>query len=183
MTLTKQAALFLSTRFHTNLKFMEPTTFRASKFYTHLSKYELTSPKTNSQDNIGFDVAKCATQLLYGPVLVSHPAYRLFVIIDSLCRKSISALILPTNRISNEVSEYTLVVASQLEWYHQISGFLAMPRFIPRGRNLSADPGIAALGPNSNQLPQDRNVTFFFDYNKGRNKEKQCSLTKPLIMF
>ena len=81
MTLTKQAALFLPTRFHTNSKFMEPTTFRASKFYTHLSKYELTSPKTNSQDNIGFNVAKCATQLLYGPVLVwfvclSHPRYK-----------------------------------------------------------------------------------------------------------
>ena len=37
---------------------------------THKSKDKLTSPHTNSQDNIGFDLAKCAAQLLYGPVLV-----------------------------------------------------------------------------------------------------------------
>ena len=37
---------------------------------THKSKDKLTSPHTNSQDNTGFDMAKCAAQLLYGPVLV-----------------------------------------------------------------------------------------------------------------
>ena len=39
---------------------------------SHLSKYELKSPQTNSQHNIGFDVAKCAAQLLYGPVIVMN---------------------------------------------------------------------------------------------------------------
>ena len=37
---------------------------------THKSTDKLTSLHTNSQDTIGFDVAKCAAQLLYGPVLV-----------------------------------------------------------------------------------------------------------------
>ena len=37
---------------------------------THKSTDKLTSLHKNSQDNIGFDVAKCAAQLLYGPVLV-----------------------------------------------------------------------------------------------------------------
>ena len=39
---------------------------------THKSKDKLTSPHINSQDNIGFDLAKCAAQLLYGPVLVLY---------------------------------------------------------------------------------------------------------------
>ena len=37
---------------------------------SHPSKYKLTSPKTNSQDNIGFALAKCTAQLLHGLVLV-----------------------------------------------------------------------------------------------------------------
>ena len=37
---------------------------------THKSKDKLSSPHTNSQDNIGFDLAKCAAQLLYGHLLV-----------------------------------------------------------------------------------------------------------------
>ena len=37
---------------------------------------QLKSLHTNSQDNIGFDVAKCAAQLLYGPLLVSSPDCR-----------------------------------------------------------------------------------------------------------
>ena len=41
---------------------------------TQKSKDTLTSPHTNSQDNIGFDLAKCAAQLLYGPVLVFNHA-------------------------------------------------------------------------------------------------------------
>ena len=43
------------------------------QIWTHKSKDKLTSPHINSQDNIGFDLAKCAAQLLYGPVLVFHP--------------------------------------------------------------------------------------------------------------
>ena len=47
---------------------------------TQKSKDTLTSPHTNSQDNIGFDLAKCAAQLLYGPVLV----YFIFGLLRSL---------------------------------------------------------------------------------------------------
>ena len=38
--------------------------------YYHKSTHKLKNLHTNSQDNIEFDVAKCAVQLLYGPVLV-----------------------------------------------------------------------------------------------------------------
>ena len=37
---------------------------------THKFTDKLTSLHTNSEDNIGFDVGKCAAQLLYGLVLV-----------------------------------------------------------------------------------------------------------------
>ena len=37
---------------------------------SHLSRDKLTSPHTNSWDNIGFDLAKNAVQPMYDPVLV-----------------------------------------------------------------------------------------------------------------
>ena len=70
-------------------------------------------------------------------------------------------------RMWNEVSLQWLGVDTTLEWYHKIDSFVAMPRFIPRGRNKTTDIGMPALGPQMNQLPQDLDVTFFFDYVKG----------------
>ena len=69
----------------------------------------------------------------------------------------------------NQVSVQWLSLDTTLEWYHKIDDFVAMPRFIPRGRNISTDIGTPALGPQRNQLPQDLDVTFFFDYVKGIN--------------
>ncbi len=40
-------------------------------------------------------------------------------------------------------------------------------RYIPQGKDEDSDPGMAAMGPDKNQLPLDRKVTFFFDYAKG----------------
>lgn len=40
-------------------------------------------------------------------------------------------------------------------------------RYIPQGKDEDTDPGMAAMGPDKNQLPLDRKVTFFFDYAKG----------------
>jgi hypothetical protein len=37
----------------------------------------------------------------------------------------------------------------------------------PSPRDPTTDLGMAALGPNKDQLPQDLNVTFFFEYEKG----------------
>ena len=34
-------------------------------------------------------------------------------------------------------------------------------------RDTETDLGMPALGPNKDQLPQDLNVTFFFDYTRG----------------
>jgi hypothetical protein len=67
----------------------------------------------------------------------------------------------------NQVSLMWLAANTTVEWYHKIDNFVAMPRFIPNGRNISTDIGISALGPQNNQLPQDLDVTFVFDYVKG----------------
>ena len=47
-----------------------PPCITSVQIWTHKSTHKLRSLHTNSQDNIEFDVAKCAAQLLYGPVLV-----------------------------------------------------------------------------------------------------------------
>ena len=40
-------------------------------------------------------------------------------------------------------------------------------RYIPVGEDDLTHPGLEAMGPDRNQLPIDRNVTFFFSYTEG----------------
>ena len=67
----------------------------------------------------------------------------------------------------NRVSVEWFAVNTTIEWYHQIDRFVVMPRFINRGLDTMTNKGMPGLGPDRNQLPQDLNVTFFFDYVKG----------------
>ena len=67
----------------------------------------------------------------------------------------------------NLVSTQWLVAENMVEWYHKITDFEVLPRYIPLGRDVDTDPGLEPMGANKNQLPQDLNVTFFFDYLKG----------------
>ena len=67
----------------------------------------------------------------------------------------------------NLVSIQWLGAEDEIEWYHSIKDFVVLPRYIPLGKDTSTDPGLPPMGPNNNQLPQDLNVTFFFDYSKG----------------
>ena len=64
--------------------------------------------------------------------------------------------------MSNLVSEQWLGSEDTVEWYHSITDFIALPRYIPSGKDPATDPGLPAMGPDNNQLPQDLNVTFFF---------------------
>ena len=70
-------------------------------------------------------------------------------------------------RMWNLVSIQWLVAENMVEWYHKITDFEVLPRYIPLGRDVNTDPGLEPMGANKNQLPQDLNVTFFFDYLKG----------------
>ena len=79
-----------------------------------------------------------------------------------------------TQRMWNKVSQLWLGINTTAEWYHRIKEFVAIPRFIPFGRNVTTDKGMPALGPQRNQLPQDLPVTFFFDYVQGAH---HCSLS------
>ena len=56
---------------------------------THKFTDKLTSLHTNSEDNIGFDVAKCAAQLLYGPVLVFLVAQQLNMSNETVWRSTL----------------------------------------------------------------------------------------------
>ena len=47
--------------------------------------------------------------------------------------------------------------------YERILGFEAYPKFYPEGSSAISDP----LGPNSDLLPLNRNVTFSFNYTQG----------------
>ena len=59
-----------------------------------------------------------------------------------------------------------------IEWFHKITAFEVLPRYIPLGRDTETDPGLPPMGINNDQLPQDLNVTFFIAYEKG---EKLCT--------
>ena len=67
----------------------------------------------------------------------------------------------------NLVSTQWLVSENMVEWYHKITDFEVLPRYIPLGRDVDTDPGLEPMGVNKNQLPQDLNVTFLFGYLKG----------------
>ena len=83
---------------------------------------------------------------------------------------------------SSGMTRYVLsTVILRLFCFPQIDGFVAIPKYILKGRYDSVsldlmtafftrdpltDPGLPALGPFKDQLPQDLNVTFFFGYNK-----------------
>ena len=71
-------------------------------------------------------------------------------------------------RMWNLVSTQWHYAADSVEWYHEITNLIVLPRFIPLGKDLSTDPGLPPLGPNKDQLMQDLNVTFFFDYSLGK---------------
>ena len=45
--------------------------------------------------------------------------------------------------------------------------FQVIYRYIPVGEDDLTYPGLEAMGPDRNQLPIDRNVTFFFSYTEG----------------
>ena len=70
-------------------------------------------------------------------------------------------------RMWNLVSTQLLGAENMVEWYHGITSLEVLPRYIPLGRDVDTDPGSPPMGPNNDQLPQDLNVTFFFDYSKG----------------
>ena len=67
----------------------------------------------------------------------------------------------------NPLSVQWLGKDETLEWYHKIRNFQVFPKYILPGRDIDTDPGMPALGPGGNILPKDRNVTLFFDYQKG----------------
>ena len=70
-------------------------------------------------------------------------------------------------RIWNFVSEMFFGYGYKIEFFQSIVQLVVMPRFIPAGMDPLKHPGVGALGPDRNQMPLDRNVTFFFDYAKG----------------
>ena len=76
-------------------------------------------------------------------------------------------------RMWNKVSKMVLSYEKDIEWFQSIVQFAVLPKFIPKGRDALTDEGILALGPNRDQLPADRNVTFFFDYAKGSIEQIQ----------
>ena len=84
-------------------------------------------------------------------------------------------------RIWNQVSRQWLGAENMVEWYHQITGFVVLPRYIPLGKDVNTDPGEPPMGPNKDQLPQDLNVTFFFDYSIGAIS-KFLNLFGPFIL-
>ncbi len=45
--------------------------------------------------------------------------------------------------------------------------FTAFPRFYPTGSNPATDPALDPMGLNSNLLPLENNVTFFFNSSQG----------------
>ena len=67
----------------------------------------------------------------------------------------------------NPLSVQWLGKDETLEWYQKIKNFQVFPKYILPGRDIGTDPGMPALGPEGNILPKDRNVTLFFDYQKG----------------
>ena len=67
----------------------------------------------------------------------------------------------------NPLSVQWLGKDETLEWYQKIKNFQVFPKYILPGRDIDTDPGMPALGPGGNILPKDRNVTLFFDYQKG----------------
>ena len=62
----------------------------------------------------------------------------------------------------NLVSLQWLGAEDIVEWYHAITEFEVLPRYIPLGRDVDTDPGLEPMGVDKNQLPQDLNVTFLF---------------------
>ena len=45
--------------------------------------------------------------------------------------------------------------------------FTAIPMWVSYGLDEDVDDPSEGLGPNKDQYPLDRNVTFFFDYTQG----------------
>lgn len=51
--------------------------------------------------------------------------------------------------------------------YNLIMNFSTAPKWVPNGMDENIDEPQEPLGPDKNQLPLDRNVTFVFDYVQG----------------
>ena len=56
----------------------------------------------------------------------------------------------------------------QVTIFEQIKDFQIILKYIPKVLDQSSHPGFMAGGPEKNKLPQDTNVTFFFDYLQGK---------------
>eukprot|EP00094_Tigriopus_californicus_P011733 TCALIF_11336-PA protein Name:"Similar to lov-1 Location of vulva defective 1 (Caenorhabditis elegans)" AED:0.02 eAED:0.02 QI:96/0.94/0.83/1/0.71/0.80/36/119/3138 len=65
------------------------------------------------------------------------------------------------NKVSNQTLQKSMTI------YNLIMNFTAAPKWVPNGMDENIDEPQEPLGPDKNQLPLDRNVTFVFDYTQG----------------
>jgi hypothetical protein len=58
---------------------------------------------------------------------------------------------------------------SQVVIYDRILDLATYPRFFSTAMNPNSDTALTPVGPNRNQLPLGRNVSFYFSYTQGNN--------------
>ena len=56
----------------------------------------------------------------------------------------------------------------QITIYERIMNFTVIPMWVPYGLDEDFDDPAVGFGPEQDQFPLDRNVTFFFDYTQGK---------------